>query len=104
MAGNTIFCDEESARFYFTDLYVWCKYTYQNRIKVKVNDLYSLQRYLNGSKYGQKISGQNGDLNPDLCYSGALLYQLNYHDNWVTRIKYKPINAKIIRLHFNVQF
>ena len=49
---------------------------------MKVNDPGSLQHHLNSCEYGQDISGLNGDQNPDLCDSGAVIQQLNYQANW----------------------
>ena len=41
-----------------------------------------LQDYLSSSEYGQKISGLNGNSNPDLCNSNAVLNQFGYQANW----------------------
>ena len=32
--------------------------------------------------YKMKNSGLKGDLNPDLCNAGPVLYQLGYQTNW----------------------
>ena len=55
-------------------------------------------RCLSSSKKALKNSGRNGDLNPDLCDAGAVLYQLSYQANWenvVMWVDYKPVDEEI---------
>ena len=53
---------------------------------------------LSCSERGLKISGLNGDSNPDLCDAGAVLHQLSYQVNWVQVVMwldYKPVDVEI---------
>ena len=55
-----------------------------------MKDAHSFQHYLSSRK-----KGFNGDLNPDLCLAGAVLYQLSYQANWelgVMRVDYEPVD------------
>ena len=53
---------------------------------------------LSNSEKGLKISGLNGDSNPDLCEAGAMFQQLSYQANWVQVVmwlNYKPVYVEI---------
>ena len=53
---------------------------------------------ISSSKKGLKISDQNGDWNPDLCDTGAVLYQLSYQAKWervVMWVDFKPVDVEI---------
>ena len=39
-------------------------------------------RCISSNEKGLKNPGLNGELNPDLCDAGAVLYQLNSQGNW----------------------
>lgn len=40
-----------------------------------------ISAFLRGLRSNKK-KGLRGDLNPDCCYAGALLYQLSYQAKW----------------------
>ena len=53
---------------------------------------------MSNSKKGLENSGLNGDLNPNLCDGGAVLYQLNHQANWelVMWFDYKPVEVEVL--------
>ena len=55
-------------------------------------------RCLSNSEKGVKNSGLNGDSNPDLCDTCAVLHQLSNQANWeqvVMWVDYKPLDVEI---------
>ena len=63
-----------------------------------MNLIIPLLRYLSSREKGLKISGLNGDWNPDICNASAVLHQLNFQANWeqiAVWIDYKPVDVEI---------
>ena len=68
-----------------------------NFYEMKLNDPCSffLMLLLSSSERGHENSGLNEDSNPDLCNSGAVLFQLSHQATWellvfVMRVDYEP--------------
>ena len=54
--------------------------------------------YLSRSERGLKNSGLNGDSNPDLSKTSAVLYNLSYQTSWeqvVVWFYHKPVDVEI---------
>ena len=62
-----------------------------------MNLIIAFQSCLSSSKEGLKISGLNGDSNPNLWNTSAVIYHLSYQANWeqvIMWLSYKPVDVE----------
>ena len=63
-----------------------------------MNFIIAFYHFWSSSEKGRKNSGLDGDSNPELCDTGAVLYQFSYHAYWeqvVGWVNYKPVAVEI---------